>query len=50
MPIHQTLHGAQVPVHIFTDDIDAQACRDYAARNEAKLDARIAKEKAAVTK
>ena len=26
--------------------IDAQACRDYAARNEAKLDARIAKEKA----
>ena len=30
--------------------IDAQACRDYAARNEAKLDARIAKEKAAVTK
>lgn len=30
--------------------IDAQACRDYAASNEAKLDARIAKEKAAVTK
>ncbi|PIF10204.1 RtcB family protein [Janthinobacterium sp. 13] len=27
MPIHQTLHGAQVPVHIFTDDIDAQALR-----------------------
>ena len=27
--------------------IDAQACRDYAAKNEAKLDARIAKEKAA---
>ena len=27
--------------------IDAQACRNYAARNEAKLDARIAKEKAA---
>ena len=27
--------------------IDAQACRDYAARNEAKLDARIAKETAA---
>ena len=26
--------------------IDAQACRDYAARNEAKLDARIVKEKA----
>ncbi len=25
MPIHQTLHGAHVPVHIFTDDIDAQA-------------------------
>lgn len=30
--------------------IDAQACRNYAARNEAKLDARIAKEKAAATK
>ena len=27
MPIHQTLHGAQLPVHIFTDDIDAQALR-----------------------
>ena len=27
MPIHQTLRGAQVPVHIFTDDIDAQALR-----------------------
>ena len=27
MPIHQTLLGAQVPVHIFTDDIDAQALR-----------------------
>lgn len=27
MPIHQTLHGAHVPVHIFTDDIDAQALR-----------------------
>ena len=27
--------------------IDAQACRDYAAKNEAKLDVRIAKEKAA---
>ncbi|KHA80563.1 Fis family transcriptional regulator [Janthinobacterium lividum] len=27
MPIHQTLHGAQVPVHIFTDDIDARALR-----------------------
>lgn len=27
MPIHQTLHGARVPVHIFTDDIDAQALR-----------------------
>lgn len=27
--------------------IDTQACRDYAAKNEAKLDARIAKEKAA---
>jgi tRNA-splicing ligase RtcB len=27
MPIHQTLHGTQVPVHIFTDDIDAQALR-----------------------
>ena len=27
--------------------IDAQACRNYAAKNEAKLDARIAKEKAA---
>lgn len=30
--------------------IDTQACRNYAARNEAKLDARIAKEKAAATK
>jgi len=27
MPIHQTLHDGQVPVHIFTDDIDAQALR-----------------------
>ena len=27
MPIHQTLLGAHVPVHIFTDDIDAQALR-----------------------
>lgn len=27
MPIHQTLRGAQVPVHIFTDDIDAQTLR-----------------------
>ena len=27
MPIHQTLHGFHVPVHIFTDDIDAQALR-----------------------
>ena len=27
MPIHQTLRGAHVPVHIFTDDIDAQALR-----------------------
>jgi tRNA-splicing ligase RtcB len=27
MPIHQTLQGALVPVHIFTDDIDAQALR-----------------------
>ncbi|MDI3295226.1 RtcB family protein [Janthinobacterium tructae] len=27
MPIHQTLRGAQVSVHIFTDDIDAQALR-----------------------
>ncbi|MDQ4627466.1 RtcB family protein [Janthinobacterium lividum] len=27
MPIHQTLHGTYVPVHIFTDDIDAQALR-----------------------
>ena len=27
MPIHQTLRGARVPVHIFTDDIDAQALR-----------------------
>ena len=27
MPIHHTLHGFQVPVHIFTDDIDAQALR-----------------------
>ena len=27
MPIYQTLRGAQVPVHIFTDDIDAQALR-----------------------
>ncbi|KAB0330875.1 subclass B3 metallo-beta-lactamase [Janthinobacterium sp. PLB04] len=30
--------------------IDAQACSRYAAKNEAKLDARIAKEKAAATK
>lgn len=30
--------------------IDAQACSNYAAKNEAKLDARIAKEKAAATK
>lgn len=29
--------------------IDAQACSQYAAKNEAKLDARIAKEKAAAT-
>ena len=29
--------------------IDAQACSHYAAKNEAKLDARIAKEKAAAT-
>lgn len=27
MPIHQTLRSARVPVHIFTDDIDAQALR-----------------------
>lgn len=27
MPIYQTLHEGQVPVHIFTDDIDAQALR-----------------------
>ena len=27
MPIYQTLHDGQVPVHIFTDDIDAQALR-----------------------
>lgn len=27
MPIHQTLRGGHVPVHIFTDDIDAQALR-----------------------
>jgi metallo-beta-lactamase class B len=27
--------------------IDAQACRNYAARNEAKLDARIAEKAAA---
>ncbi|MNK73933.1 Metallo-beta-lactamase L1 precursor [compost metagenome] len=30
--------------------IDTQACSSYAAKNEAKLDARIAKEKAAATK
>jgi metallo-beta-lactamase class B len=30
--------------------VDAQACRNYAAKNEVKLDARIAKEKAAATK
>lgn len=27
MPIYQTLHEGQVPVHIFTDDVDAQALR-----------------------